>query len=439
MNIKDLHSEAINLAKNANVFLNDGNFDEYKRLTLDAYNLEKQAAEQLKERKDIEPTRSVLYRSAATLAFKCEKYSESIDLITQALSGNPFEEIKLELLDLLKQIVGIKSESLSTIKSNNYLDSLRDRSVNIKLEEKSGKYSGAFVVSHVVEFLKNINQSYQNYAEAQFIKTINKESLPNFDFTLNKFKKGCNLLGTELNFSSFGISISADKSVMDTFDVYTTEFKEMKSNLFSEFKEDVIYPRYDDPNFQKRISEKFSEDERRKIFTPVVNSISKSKDYKISVTDDDYKNKIKEFAPLNTKTKQTLIPAYVKETLAENEDTSLTKKIEQTKGSKKTVILSEQIKYLEQEISIESIDDDKKKIYLNSPHIIVLIFEMNYYRIEDNLYKINVSGKDFHDVVAMYKKHFIANYSELLSNKNNLSIDETELLEVYESTTVRDW
>lgn len=441
MNIQELHREAISLAKMANIYLNEGDLEQYKKLILEAYLLEKQAAEFLNERKDVEPTRSVLYRSAANLAFKCEKYAETIELITQALSGNPFEEIKLELLELLKNAVGLRTEPTEVIKSNNYLNSIRERSVNLKLEEKTGKYAGAFAIPHAIELMRAFSQSYQNYAEAQFTKAVEKDSIKDYDYTLNKFKNQCILLGANSKFSSFGISLSVDNSIMDHFDVYTKDFKKMKFNLFSEFKEDVVYPNYEDPEFQKRISKKFTDEYRRKIFSPVISLISKSKGFKISIVDNDYKDKIKEFIPLNKVTKELLSPISIQqnENLDEDENISLTKKIEQTIGNKKTIIHSEQMKYFELENSIDNIEFNNSKVYLDSTHTIVVIFEMNYFRIEDSMYQINVSHKDHSGILYAYNKYFITKFKELLSNQKNLSIEDAELLTIYESTTVRDW
>ncbi len=435
MKIQDLHREAIEFAKKAQIEFENENFEEYESLTLKAYELEKKAAEFLKNSFNSEPTRSVLYRSAASLAFKCEKYTEAIDLITQALQGNPFEEIKTELLDILKNAVGIKSQA---IKTNNYLESLRKRSVSVKLEEKSNKYAGAFVISHVAEFLKNLNQSYQNYAEAQFVKAVDKDLLTDFEYTLSKFKSQSHLLGSNTSFSSFGINISADKSVMDHLNVYTSEYTEMKSNLFSEFKEDVLYPEYEDPSFQERISEKFTDEERRKIFSPVLKSITKSKNYKISITDYEFKSELKEFKPPNNTIKNTLTPVILipKE---EEADTSLTKKIEQITGNKKKTIFTENIKYFEQELSLPHLEFEKKKIYFNDSHVILLIFEDNYYSIEDDTYRIVVSNKDYDGLLAFYSKSFIEKLDKMLLTIDILSEEEKELLFIYESTTVRDW
>lgn len=69
-----------------------------------AYSLEAQAAAALMNRLDAEPTRSVLFRSAATLALDCKLIAEAEKLVCAALIGNPPEQLADELRDLLEQI-----------------------------------------------------------------------------------------------------------------------------------------------------------------------------------------------------------------------------------------------------------------------------------------------------------------------------------------------
>jgi len=69
-----------------------------------AYELEAQAAAAYATRLDAEPTRSVLFRSAATLALDCKLLPEAEKLVCTALTGNPPEDIADELRDLLEQI-----------------------------------------------------------------------------------------------------------------------------------------------------------------------------------------------------------------------------------------------------------------------------------------------------------------------------------------------
>lgn len=81
-----------------------GAMDDYKRLTAEALNLETEAARTFVAESDLEPTRSVLFRSAATLAVECQELRIAEQLISAALAGNPPSEIADELRDLLEEV-----------------------------------------------------------------------------------------------------------------------------------------------------------------------------------------------------------------------------------------------------------------------------------------------------------------------------------------------
>ncbi len=62
----------------------------------EAFLLEKQAAEAMAPYLDVEPTRSILLRSAASLALECQREEEAERLACLGLSGKPPAEIRAE-------------------------------------------------------------------------------------------------------------------------------------------------------------------------------------------------------------------------------------------------------------------------------------------------------------------------------------------------------
>ena len=99
-----LHREAMDLAEEASFEQAAGRVDRAKQLYATAFELERQAAELLDTRIDLEPTRSVLFRSAASLALDCSDPRAAERLLARALSGNPPPEIASELRDLFEQV-----------------------------------------------------------------------------------------------------------------------------------------------------------------------------------------------------------------------------------------------------------------------------------------------------------------------------------------------
>ena len=110
--VKRLHREAMSFVDEATVARLYGEREKYLRLTRQAYAREKSAAD-LMINDDDQLSRSVLHRSAATLAWRCGKYDEAEKLIYRALAGNPPPAIEWELEDLLAEVQAAPAEDPS--------------------------------------------------------------------------------------------------------------------------------------------------------------------------------------------------------------------------------------------------------------------------------------------------------------------------------------
>ncbi|WP_414530776.1 hypothetical protein [Nodularia chucula] len=102
--IQDLHKQAMDFAEMAQVAKLKGDSVLALQLSKQAFQKERLAAELIINNLVAEPTRSVLHRSAATLAIDCGEIAAAERLIAIALSGNPPQEIAEELKDLFVQI-----------------------------------------------------------------------------------------------------------------------------------------------------------------------------------------------------------------------------------------------------------------------------------------------------------------------------------------------
>ena len=95
--VRERHRKAMSLLDEANVARMRGDSKQSRALGRQAFETEREAAELLTETHEHEPTRSILFRSAATLALDCGEYREAERLATLGLMGNPPEAIALEL------------------------------------------------------------------------------------------------------------------------------------------------------------------------------------------------------------------------------------------------------------------------------------------------------------------------------------------------------
>jgi hypothetical protein len=102
--INALHNKAMDLAGQALHADHHGEYARAESLFQEAYGLERKAALLVVETSNAEPTRSVLLRSAATLAVDCRKFREAEQLVALGLSGKPPTELIEEFRDLLEKV-----------------------------------------------------------------------------------------------------------------------------------------------------------------------------------------------------------------------------------------------------------------------------------------------------------------------------------------------
>lgn len=100
--IDRFHNQAMELADLAFVARHQGRQEDALSLSRDALRFELSAIEELGS--PVEPTHSVLLRSAATLALDCNEERKAEQLVSRALSFDPPQEIAEELRDILEQV-----------------------------------------------------------------------------------------------------------------------------------------------------------------------------------------------------------------------------------------------------------------------------------------------------------------------------------------------
>lgn len=101
---EQLHLKAMALSDMAFSSKIAGQSGEFRRLLSQAFDHERSAADSVAEMFDLEPTRSVLHRSAATLAIELGEAGAAEKLIHRALSGNAPDSVAEELRNLLEQV-----------------------------------------------------------------------------------------------------------------------------------------------------------------------------------------------------------------------------------------------------------------------------------------------------------------------------------------------
>jgi hypothetical protein len=102
--VKEFHRLAMEQADYAHAARREGDTETARVHFEKAFHLERQAAEQLKDRHDAEPSRSILFRSGATLAIEAGDMAEAEQMVCAGLAGTPPAALAEELRDLFEQV-----------------------------------------------------------------------------------------------------------------------------------------------------------------------------------------------------------------------------------------------------------------------------------------------------------------------------------------------
>jgi hypothetical protein len=102
--INDLHERAMDLAEAAVVARTHGDEVTSRKRFQEALKLDTEAAALIAPHLDEEPMRSVLHRSAGSLALNCEHHRVAEKLLAVGLAGDPPAEVADEMRDLLEQV-----------------------------------------------------------------------------------------------------------------------------------------------------------------------------------------------------------------------------------------------------------------------------------------------------------------------------------------------
>lgn len=104
VSVRENHENAMKYAQMALVARENNDYDSAIDMSLKALQYELSAVKLVPEGRESEPTRSILFNSAASLAYQSKQYKTAIQLIANGLSGFPSSEIQSEFMQLLELI-----------------------------------------------------------------------------------------------------------------------------------------------------------------------------------------------------------------------------------------------------------------------------------------------------------------------------------------------
>ncbi|MBI1184145.1 hypothetical protein GC194_07730 [bacterium] len=428
MKPKLIHKSAIEFSFKAQQSLQSGDFAKSHEYFKEAAALESQVAEFYLERTDLEPTRSLMIRSAAFLNLKAGLIENAQRFIFFGLLHLKNEAVRNELQDALEMSVSLRNE----VETNaglefNYLNILRQRSIHYVLEPANLRNGHSVSLEMINDFSGNYLKSLKAFALAKLNKIYNvtDEAFENFAQNIQSI---INPLVTNTSYGSFKFSIANDYLARQDEDVNLVRFK---SNVIPNFHKEI----FTNPLTDKEINElksTYDDDAINEMFRPLVKIKSTRSDLKVSYYDKETLSKVSIPKIVNKQRKQLLTTRKLtQDEIGELESNIIHKRSSSSGKVHKQTILKEQLKAYEFDISTNQIVPSKHNpIILREDISINVKFdsENGFIAVFDDL-NLSYSDTEYQkSLTGLYDKF----YSKILilKRKNELTIDDENDLRI---------
>jgi len=374
MKPKILHQEAMDFSFQAKQASIEGNYSLAYDLYSKAAKLESQAAKFYFEKPDLEPTRSILIRSAAFLNLKAGLVTEAQEFIFFGLLNSQDDLIKSQLNEALEAAVSLRDYNSETAsREYNYLSILRQKSVHYVLEPTIGSFGGSVSLDMFKDFSSNFLKSLRSYAAA-CITRLDKE-VAFTEEAIKEFVKQVNPLITNSAYGSFKFSIAND--YLGRLGE-NPEIVKLKSDIIQNYHDNIFTNPLHDEDINA-LKENYTEKEINEIFRPLTLIKSRNSKYKVGYYSSENYNKT--YAPrIENKQKKKLLflKRLNQEEIGQLESSIIHKRpIGSGKFSKKTII-SEELKKMEFDHFIkEIIPAGSSSILLNEELLLNIAFDSN--------------------------------------------------------------
>lgn len=368
MKPKLIHQEAMDNSFKAKQALEQDNYTLASDLFKKAADLESQLAEFYFDKPELEPTRSVIIRSAAYLNIKAGQIEKAKKFIFFGLLNTTDSLIKEQLNNALELAISLNGMiEIDASKENYYLTALRQRSQNYILEPTLPTYGHSVSLEMIKDFSENYLKSLKSYAVAKYKKVLKvKEELE--ENVINEIERLINPLITSSAYGSFKFSIANDYL---TRPGDNKELVEIKANVVVKYHNEIFINPLADEDIET-IKKNYTEEEVNDIFRPLAKIKSNNAPYKVGYYDTENFNK-KFISKIVNKQKQKLITVkqISQEDIGELESSLVHKRSGKGGKTSKQVIFKEQMKTAEYEIKVSEINPKEASPILLAEEIIV--------------------------------------------------------------------
>lgn len=165
-----------------------------------------------------------------------------------------------------------------------YLYSLRQSAFYLKFSTNSEKYGDTVGLRELSKILlTNISSSFRSFVEIDFHKNFEKKITDNVKLKkiLKSILPDTDLRMVDLNYGSFEIGLASDKLMKSNIE--DKDVKTWANNIGDNYKKIVLDETIDE-NELNDIIKNYTEEERNKIFTPIINIVN-NPNYSLKIKD----------------------------------------------------------------------------------------------------------------------------------------------------------
>jgi len=246
--VEELHTQAMDLAEEAFFVQKKGDKLKSRDLFEKSLAFEQKAAEQLAMTQDSEPTRSILYQSAASIAYHAGDYDTADRLIANGLAGYPPFEIREELKNLYEDVNFMRHLSLKglTLDSNQWMMTISGNST------RYGSASAEHLMVRVDVVLKLFYRTVERLLKIPYriSSGVSREIKDNYGLYINSFLPGSFAVSFQIGFPDQQLSIFPDekkKKPLSASDVVDEMMKCLE--IFEKDDPISLKERFDDDNY----------------------------------------------------------------------------------------------------------------------------------------------------------------------------------------------
>lgn len=428
MNPFELHKEAMNFSFNAKQKRENGDEDAAFELYTKAAEYESKAAEFYFDKPDLEPTRSVLIRSAAFLNLKAGLVEQSERFIFWGIINTPDQAIKSQFYEALELCMSMKNLDAKEVSGNvEYIQKLRQKSLHYSLEPKNSTFSRAVTLEMISEFYNNYTKSFKAFAKCRYKDFFSNRYLDSADEerAATQFQNIIDPLLTYSSFGSFKFSVATDFLSRPG---ESQELTRLKSNILIKYHEEVFTKELSEENINY-FKKEFTNNEIDEIFRPLLNITSNSSEYKVS-----YYNRedLKLYHLPNTRNsdKKKLLPLKEidKEDIGFLENIIAHTRNSNKKGSSRNIILKQELKNYAFDFPTKEINNrEHGTIFLTEEIIININFDSEK-GFTFNFDDLNVQSSEisFEKGLNTFYLNFLHQLRLLKSNQANFNFQEQQ-------------